>query len=94
MLFTAGSEGVIKCWSFPPGEQVDQYSATQNKNFCTGTWSSHDEAIWQLNVHPYEVEYFELKYKQLGISVNYCLLLLMEQFAYGPLYRTVNRTNL
>lgn len=54
IAFTAGSEGIIKCWSVPLPKDVDTYGPSESKNYCIGTWNCHEEAIWQLAHHPFE----------------------------------------
>ena len=36
--------------------EIDNYGALENKNFCIGNWSAHDESIWEIKYHPIDVE--------------------------------------
>lgn len=46
IIFTAGSEGIIKCWNIPDSGQIDSYSPTEKHNFYLNSWNCHEEAIW------------------------------------------------
>lgn len=39
IIYTAGSEGIIRVWNLPHIEEVNQYGDTYDgKNYCLGTW--------------------------------------------------------
>ncbi|EGR31914.1 hypothetical protein IMG5_099940 [Ichthyophthirius multifiliis] len=64
IVFTSGSEGIIKVWDIPQSEDVDTYGPTENKNYCVGSWSSNEEPIWQILGHPFEVKNRKIQYKK------------------------------
>jgi striatin 1/3/4 len=54
LIFTGGSEGVIKVWSLPHPDMVDCYGPCGQNNYCVGIWNAHQDVIWELNHHPTE----------------------------------------
>mmetsp|Transcript_33522 Transcript_33522/g.58726 ORF Transcript_33522/g.58726 Transcript_33522/m.58726 type:complete len:560 (+) Transcript_33522:53-1732(+) len=52
LVFTAGSEGVIKIWQIKGPSEVDTYGEYPDRSLNVGNWSSHTEAIWSLAHHP------------------------------------------
>ena len=57
LLYTAGSEGVIRIWAVP--QNIQPFQQTYGKTHCAGVWTSHRDIIWQLIHHPKEV-FFKL----------------------------------
>jgi striatin 1/3/4 len=53
VIFTAGSEGVIRVWNLPAYNEVNQYGDTYDgKNYCIGQWMEpNQEAFWDLRHH-------------------------------------------
>ena len=50
MIFTAGSEGVIRVWRVPNFKEIDNDDSfnIRGKNYCLGVFSSHKDTVWQL----------------------------------------------
>lgn len=57
MIFTAGSEGVIRAWNLPAVSDVNQYGDTfDGRNYCIGQFNEQSgEAYWDLRHHTYQV---------------------------------------
>ena len=54
LIFTGGSEGVIRAWNMPLLLKDEQYPTTNGKSFCVGVWSDNiAEPVWQLQYHPF-----------------------------------------
>lgn len=55
LIFTAGSEGVIRAWNLPGIREVNQYGDTYDgKNYCVASWCDQsNEAVWDLKHHSY-----------------------------------------
>ena len=53
MIYSAGSEGVIRVWKVPKLSKV-QFPPNDGKNHCVGVLSSHKDVVWQLVYHPEE----------------------------------------
>lgn len=54
LIFTGGSEGVIRAWNMPLLQKDEQYPMTNGKSFCVGIWSDNiAEPVWQLQYHPF-----------------------------------------
>lgn len=62
ILYTAGSEGVVRVWRAPEVEMVIPYGNTYDgRNYCLGALSAHNnEPIWDLQHHPYHVKFIFL----------------------------------
>jgi hypothetical protein len=56
LLYTAGSEGIVRVWEIPAYKEIDPSEDSSSKSFCCGTWTAHDEPIWEMNHHPYRVK--------------------------------------
>lgn len=56
ILFTAGSEGVIRVWNLPTLHEVNQYGDTYDgRNYCIGQWvEASGESFWDLRHHNYQ----------------------------------------
>lgn len=59
VLFTGGSEGVIRLWGLPAINEVNQFGDTfDGRNYCIGQWgdeaSNGGEAYWDLRHHNYQ----------------------------------------
>ena len=58
MLYTGGSEGIIRVWKTPQESEVNPYGDTKNgQNYCIAQWSEIEkerEAIWDLQYHPFQ----------------------------------------
>lgn len=52
LVFSAGSEGMIKVWQVKGPSEVDTYGEYPERSLNVGNWSSHTEAIWSLAHHP------------------------------------------
>lgn len=63
VIFTAGSEGVIRVWNLPTLNEVNQYGDTYDgRNYCIGQWvEASGETFWDLRHHSYQ---------QLLLTVN------------------------
>ena len=57
VIFTAGSEGIIRVFNVPHISEVNQFGDTYDgKNYCIGTWAEPaGEAFWDIRHHPYSV---------------------------------------
>ena len=55
LLFTAGTEGIIRAWNLINSDAVDNFGPCGNIDLCTGAWKAHEDAIWQLAHHSREV---------------------------------------
>lgn len=57
VMFTAGSEGVIRVWNLPAVHEVNQFGDTfDGRNYCIGRWNDQSqEAFWDLRHHSYQV---------------------------------------
>jgi striatin 1/3/4 len=57
ILYTAGSEGVIRVWNLPGFQDVNQYGDTfDGQNYCIGQWTEpSNEAYWDLRHHSFQV---------------------------------------
>ena len=54
MLFTAGSEGIIKAWNVPKLDNDDKFPTTNGNSFCVGVFKdSVAEPYWALKYHPF-----------------------------------------
>ena len=57
LLYTGGSEGIIRVWNTPQESEVNHYGDTKNgQNYCIAQWSEIEkdrEAIWDLQYHPF-----------------------------------------
>lgn len=56
LVFTAGTEGVIRAWNVMKPETVDNFGPCGNIDICAGAWKAHEDAIWQLVHHSREVK--------------------------------------
>ena len=56
LIFTAGSEGVIRVWNLPALNEVNQYGDTYDgRNYCIGQWvEASGETFWDLRHHNYQ----------------------------------------
>lgn len=61
VLFTGGSEGVIRLWNLPAVTDVNQFGDTfDGRNYCIGQWGGEEaahgnaEACWDLRHHNYQ----------------------------------------
>lgn len=56
VVFTAGSEGVIRVWNLPTLNEVNQYGDTYDgRNYCIGQWvEASGETFWDLRHHSYQ----------------------------------------
>jgi hypothetical protein len=45
LIYSAGSEGVIRIWKVPPLFK-DKYGKSDGKNYCVGVFSSHKDVVW------------------------------------------------
>ncbi|CDW78768.1 wd40 repeat-containing protein [Stylonychia lemnae] len=52
LLYSAGSEGVIRIWRIPNLQEQKYYPQSDGKNYCIGVFSSHKDVVWQLAYHP------------------------------------------
>ena len=55
MIYTAGSEGIIRVWNAPHPDEVNCFGPCGSKNYCVSVWNAHLDVIWELNHHPKEV---------------------------------------
>jgi striatin 1/3/4 len=56
VLFTGGSEGVIRLWNLPAVSEVNQFGDTfDGRNYCIGQWGGDEgsEVYWDLRHHSY-----------------------------------------
>ncbi len=56
LLYTAGSEGIIRTWNILSHRELDPQEDLSSKSFCCGTWMAHNEPIWEMHHHPYRVK--------------------------------------
>mmetsp|Transcript_35367 Transcript_35367/g.31837 ORF Transcript_35367/g.31837 Transcript_35367/m.31837 type:complete len:105 (+) Transcript_35367:1779-2093(+) len=54
MIYTAGSEGIIRVWNAPHPDEVNCFGPCGSKNYCVSVWNAHLDVIWELNHHPKE----------------------------------------
>ena len=62
VIFTAGTEGIIRVFCLPTLNEVNQYGDTYDgRNYCIGQWidpqNESNEPIWDLKHHPYSVSH-------------------------------------
>lgn len=58
LLYTAGSEGIIRVWNPPHPDEINSNGPVGGKNFCISVWNAHADVIWDLCHHPKEVSIF------------------------------------
>jgi hypothetical protein len=47
LLFTAGTEGVIRVWNMPDSQVDEKYPQTSGRNYCVGVLSDNvSEPVW------------------------------------------------
>jgi len=52
VIYSAGSEGIIRAWKPPSPDAVDPFGCYGGKNWCVGVWNGHEETIWDLQGCP------------------------------------------
>lgn len=52
LIYSAGSEGIIRVWKVPQQIAPGKYPSSDGKNHCVGVFSSHKDVVWQLVHHP------------------------------------------
>ena len=54
LLFTAGTEGVIRVWNMPDSQVDEKYPQTSGRNYCVGVLSDNvSEPVWQIEYHSF-----------------------------------------
>jgi len=59
IVFTGGSEGVIRAWNLPHPDRLGSYKACNELDFCTGLWNAHVDVIWELQTHLTQVTFLK-----------------------------------